>query len=176
MSNFPNRAGDWSDNDDVLEAELRAAGIAICKHRVFRESSGEVKTSVIGELYGWTFKRAWTYWVAEGPGIELEAAERLHLTHGNSVRVDGHCGCPSPGEWFNGLACGSYHIDNADGLRALAKTLTSLVERKKQSPIEELLRERLREIHAMIPPYDEVNDTHPEDFERFNAIRRLSKL
>ena len=92
------------------------------------EPVGEVKTSVIGVLHGWQFKRAWYYWVASGPGIEVEAAERLHATHGQSVRVDGHCGCPSPREWFKGLACGSYHVDDAEGLRALADCIKTLVQ------------------------------------------------
>lgn len=95
---FPNRAGDHPDTDDVLAAELEAAGITVEKHEFLRRRNREVKTAVIGSLHGWGFERAWYYWVATGPGIELEAAEKLHAAHGRSVRVDGHCGCPSPGE------------------------------------------------------------------------------
>lgn len=136
---FPNKAGDHADTDDILRAELKAAGIQTMQEAdgkppefmvdLLRSTSGEVKTSVMGVLHGWTFKRAWYYWTAEGPGIENDAAERLHATHGREVRVAGHCGCPSPTEWFKGLAVGSYHVDTPDGLKALADTIKGLVER-----------------------------------------------
>ena len=139
MSRFPNKAGDHADTDDLLRAELKAAGIPTLQEAegkgpefladMLRRGSGEVKTSVLGCLHGWEFKRAWSYWIAEGPGIEVEAAERLHAEHGRTVRVAGHCGCPSPREWFKGLACGSYHVDDAAGLKALADTIKGLVER-----------------------------------------------
>ena len=136
---FPNKAGDHADTDDILRAELKAAGIptlqeAECKGpeymaELLRRMSGEVKTSVIGVLHGWTFKRSWYYWTAEGPGIDVETAEALHAKHGRDVRVAGHCGCPSPREWYKGLACGDYHVDTPDGLKALADTLKGLVEK-----------------------------------------------
>ena len=124
---FPNRAGNHPDNDAVLRAELEAAGIDVAEHEFLRATSGEVKTAVIGTLHGWTFQRAWYYWVCKGPGIEVAAAERLHATHGKTVRVEGHCGCPSPREAFHGLACGLYHVDDAPGLKALADTIKNLV-------------------------------------------------
>lgn len=136
---FPNRAGDHADTDDILRAELKAAGIQTIQEAegkgpeylasILRETSGEVKTSVRGTLHGWTFERAWYYWICKGPGIEVEAAEKLHAAHGRSVRVAGHCGCPSPTEWFKGLACGFYHVDDAAGLKALADTIKILVAR-----------------------------------------------
>lgn len=132
-------AGDHADTDDVLRAELHAAGIQTLQESegkpddfmadVIRCSCGEVKSAVIGVLHGWEFRRAWVYWEAKGPGIEVEAAERLHATHGRSVRVDGHCGSPSPSEWFHGLACGMYHVDDPDGLKALADCIKALVSR-----------------------------------------------
>lgn len=134
---FPNKAGDHADTDDILRAELKAAGIPTLQEdagqgpeylaEMLRRGSGEVKTSVIGCLHGWEFKRAWYYWMCSGPGIEVVAAERLHAAHGKAVRVAGHCGCPSPREWFKGLACGSYHVDSPEGLKALADTIRSLV-------------------------------------------------
>lgn len=144
MSNFPNKAGDHADTDSILTAELHAAGIATVQEtegvfdahltELLREASGEVKTSVIGVLHGWQFSRAWYYWVCSGPGIEVEAAERLHAAHGSTVRVAGHCGCPSPREWFKGLACGSYHVDSPEGLKALADTIRALVELHQGEP------------------------------------------
>ena len=138
---FPNKAGQHADTDDTLRAELHAAGIQTFQEAegkphgyladLLRSGSGEVKTSVRGILHGWVFERAWYYWAAKGPGIEVEAAERLHATNGKAVRVDGHCGCPSPREWFKGLACGFYHVDDAEGLRALADCIKGLVARSK---------------------------------------------
>jgi hypothetical protein len=140
---FPNKAGDHADTDDILCAELKAAGIPTLQEDagkppewladMLRKSSGEVKTSVIGVLHGWEFKRAWYYWMCKGPGIEVAAAERLHATHGRSVRVDGHCGCPSPREQYKGLAVGNYHVDDAVGLKALADTIRELVEASTQA-------------------------------------------
>lgn len=144
---FPNKAGDHADTDDILRAELKAAGIPTFQEAAgedqdymadtLRRMSGEVETSVVGVLHGWEFKRAWRYWIAKGPGIEVEAAERLHAAHGRSVRVDGHCGCPSPGEWFHGLACDRYHVDDAAGLKALADTIRGLVERQERRQQQE---------------------------------------
>ncbi len=131
---FPNKAGDHADTDEILSAELRAAGIPTLADEgvsavllgILREQSGEVKTSVRGALHGWKFERAWYYWMCSGPGIDVETAEGLHAAHGRAVRVAGHCGCPSPREWFKGLACGSYHVDDAEGLKALADTIKAL--------------------------------------------------
>ena len=138
---FHNKAGDHADTDEMLRAELRLAGIPTLQEadgrasefpaNLLRRGSGEVKTSVIGVLHRWEFKRAWRYWAARGPGIEVDAAMRLHDAHGKSVRVDGHCGCPSPLEWFKGLACGSYHVDDIEGLRALADCIKALVARSE---------------------------------------------
>ena len=124
---FPNKAGNHADTDDVLAAELTQAGIIVHRSEILRSGKSDVKTAVFGELHKWSFTRAWYYWVCEGPGIELEASEKLHASHGRTVRVDGHCGCPSPREWFHGLACGNYHVDDAEGLKALADTIKALV-------------------------------------------------
>ena len=139
---FPNKAGDHADTDDILRAELKAAGIPTVEEAqgkpeghyasILRDVSGEVKTSVRGSMHGWTFKRAWYYWVAEGPGIDVDTAEILHSSHGKEVRVDGHADCPRPSEWFKGLGCGRYHVDTSDGLKALADTIKELVARSKR--------------------------------------------
>ncbi len=123
MARFPNLAGKRDDKTPALEleaAEIKVSRLPeVCRY-------GEPKTVIIGELAGWSFQRAWYYWVAEGPGIDVETAEQLHAAHGSTVRVDGHCGCPSPREWFKGLACGHYHVDSSEGLKALAETIKSL--------------------------------------------------
>lgn len=144
MSNFPNKAGDHADTDAILTAELREAGIPLIDdgfeaqggmppniREMFRAGSGEVKSSVVGVLHGWQFKRDWRYWSCTGPGIEIETAEALYATHGSTVRVAGHAGSPSPSEWFHGLAVGFYHVDDAAGLKALADTIKWLVTRNQ---------------------------------------------
>lgn len=128
IKSFPNRAGQ-SDADDAIAFELEDAGIEVHRLELLRKTSGEVKTAVRGELHGWSFTRAWRYWIAEGPGIELAAANALYAAHPETVRVDGHCGCPSPSEWFKGLAVGTYHVDSQAGLKGIADTIRALVER-----------------------------------------------
>jgi hypothetical protein len=120
---FPNLAG-RPDIDDIVSAELAAAGIGIRDlGEWFKAHSGEVRTGIIGCCGPWTFRRAWYYWIATGPGLPPVYANALHETHGRQVRVDGHCGCPSPLEWHKGFAVGQYHVDTPDGLKALADTL-----------------------------------------------------
>ena len=126
---FPNYAGK-KDVDYELTRELKKAGIEVTPlPESMRESMGEVKTIIMGSLHKWCFKRAWHYWTCEGPGIPVDDAEELHSVHGRVVRVDGHCGCPSPRHQFHGLACGSYHVDSQEGLNALANTIKMLVGR-----------------------------------------------
>lgn len=120
MKGFPNLATRLEGQYEALIAmELQQAGIevvqlpSVCRY-------GECKTLLIGTIEPWHFKRAWRYWVAEGPGIPPDVAERLHKDFGNVVRVDGHCACPSPLEWHKGFAVGMYHVDTPTGLKALA--------------------------------------------------------
>ncbi len=136
--NFPNVAGRGDAAlDEQLSRELEVAGIPIVTlPDSLRNGYGvEVKSLVIGDLHGWEFKRAWRYWVASGPGIPFDAATALHVAHGASVRVAGHCGCPSPLEWYKGLGVGNYHVDGPDGLRALADTIRQVVA-DASSPID----------------------------------------
>ncbi|KKM67025.1 hypothetical protein LCGC14_1475410 [marine sediment metagenome] len=121
-----NYAG-MSDKDKEIADELKIAGITVYKHEFLRDR-GEVKTSVQGSLHQWSFTREWYYWVANGPGIPPKYAGPLHEAHGQEVRVDGHCGCPSPKEWFKGFAVGSYHVDTQLGLCALADTIRKITE------------------------------------------------
>jgi hypothetical protein len=132
LTPFPNVAGmgrhDPQGVDGILKRELKAAGIKPVVMECMRNDN-EPHSAVLGEMQGWLFKRAWYYWVAKGRGIPVEEAEALHATHGNSVRVDGHCGCPSPLEWCKGFPVTVYHIDNQQGLNALADTIRGIIER-----------------------------------------------
>ena len=116
-----NAAGD-KGCDLYLRTELEEAGIEVVP---LQGNPGEVPTSIMGTLNGWTFKRAWYYWVASGPPIPFEIADRLHDAHGKEVRVSGHCGCPSPREWYERgpipeIGVPLYHVDSQQGLNALA--------------------------------------------------------
>ena len=122
---FPNYAGP-EDNDTEIKAELETAGIVAGKLPEFTRKQREVETVVFGELHQWGFERTWRYWVAKGPGIPCDIATELHKEFGTVVRVDGHCGCPSPLEWLNGFAVGMYHVDTAEGLKALADTIKDI--------------------------------------------------
>ena len=126
-----NAAGD-KGCDVYLRAELEAAGIKVVPYRALKEYEprhSEVPADVIGELNGWKFVRAWYYWVARGPAIPFELAGPLHETHGQEVRVAGHCGCPSPREWYgesNPDGVPDYHVDSQAGLNALAAVIQQL--------------------------------------------------
>ncbi len=114
----------------VAEAELVAAGIQA--HILpFTLGRSEVPSCAMGSLAMWSFTRAWYYWVAKGPGLPVEIAEKLHQSHGQEVRVDGHCGCPSPREWFKGFGVGHYHVDSPEGLKALADAILSVYDPSK---------------------------------------------
>lgn len=133
MSGFPNLARRDPTDAEVeaitatCKAELEAAGITANVWSWF-EPRGEVPSKCVGTLSGWKFERAWYYWQASGDGIPPDIAERLHASHGRDVRVEGHCGCPSPLEWAHGFAIGSYHVDTPEGLKALADTLRSICD------------------------------------------------
>lgn len=120
---FPNYAG-RSDVDSELQAELEAAEIPFERlPEIIRDSRGEVQSIVIGSLHGWAFTREWYYWRAEGPGLPPQYADALHVLFGKEARVAGHCGCPSPFEWYKGFAVGMYHVDTPRALWALSTAL-----------------------------------------------------
>lgn len=124
---FSNVAG-IPDIDACMRAELGAAGIeSVTLPLCMRDDTREVKANVVGQIGPWGFDRAWRYWVAKGPGLPLLYADPLHQAFGSEVRVDGHCGCPSPREWHKGFAVGLYHVDTARGLLALAETLKLVI-------------------------------------------------
>jgi hypothetical protein len=113
----------------ITEQELWAAGIDVSTFDF--PIRGEVPTHAFGVLSTWHFERCWYYWVAKGPGLPPEIADRLHETHGKEVRVDGHCMCPSPREWLKGFAVGMYHVDTPAGLKALADAILSVYDPSK---------------------------------------------
>ncbi len=121
----PNEEQYWDDVDKCCRAELEAAGIPIIEADFLRHNR-EVPTKVIGEAWMWGFRRAWYYWVCEGPGIPPDLAMALHATHGTQCRVLGGAGCDSPLDACRGFAVGCYHVDTYQGLKALAEVLRSI--------------------------------------------------
>lgn len=151
MNRFPNRAGDHHENDAILYAELQAAGITTLGEAegkepfyladIIRKMSGEVKTGVQGVLHHWVFKRNWYYWVATGPGLDIDTAMNLWQQMGHDVRANGDCACRSPYMWNQGFATTSYHIDTPEGLLYFANVLKAqrkIAELKYASLPEEL--------------------------------------
>lgn len=96
------RGSDANDNvrKDVerkVLSELERCRIPTLKHDAGRS---EVPYGHIGKLGNFTFRRAWYYWVVDGP-VPLAIAEELYADHigKTDIRVGGHCGCPSPAEY-----------------------------------------------------------------------------
>lgn len=114
--------------DEVTEqvkSELHEAGIDIVLLGIAVNTT-EVPSKAIGFLSKWGFTRDWRYWIAEGPGIPIEIAEKLYASHGRECRVGGSCVCPSPREAFGGFGVGLYHVDTQEGLNALADAIRSV--------------------------------------------------
>ncbi len=130
-NSLPNLAG-VETCDEFIRKELTEAGIEISELPVLL-GTGEVPYKVIGSISigptFWGFNRAWRYWVAEGPGIPLKDAMELHKTYGKEVRVNGHCGCPSPEEQNGNFGTGFYHIDTQQGLNVLAAMIRKVAAR-----------------------------------------------
>jgi len=94
-----NAAGDHTSSE-YIPKELAEARVNIDQHTAMIPDP-EIKTHFTGNLHGWTFRRAWYYWIARcedefNDGLELKYALPLHNLIGQEVRLAGHCGCPSP--------------------------------------------------------------------------------
>lgn len=126
------RAVVFGEVDTQCEKELTEACIPMERGGEIYRRNKEVPVSFCGNLVLWGFRRAWYYWVAEGPGISADKATEFHKTYGTQCRVNGHCGCPSPLEQNHGFGIGLYHIDTQEGLNAFAQLLRSIyIEKEK---------------------------------------------
>jgi hypothetical protein len=130
---FPNMARRKPVDEETISLvnaacllELASAGIEAEGPASWLADKSEVPFHYLGNLHLWSFRRAWYYWIAKGPGIPADKAQAFHEIWGTQVRVDGHCGCPSPLEWFKGFSVGHYHIDTQEGLNAFADLLRSI--------------------------------------------------
>lgn len=133
---FDAKPEDYPEVDETITRELTEAGIKVSEFPNINK--GEVPTSIFcGSAHRWIFQRAWYYYIAKGDGIPPDIAEEFHKEWGTQVRVEGHCGCPTP-LWNNeGFAIGSYHIDTQEGLNAFVKLLASIHKPRKSPPKSE---------------------------------------
>lgn len=115
------------DCDRVIEHELARCGIEIVRGE---RSTHEVTASITGKLGAFTFRRAWYYWVVEGP-MPLDVALKLYAdpVGKSDIRSGGHCACPSPEEYGADYfdADGNQLWSDPDGKEAAA--YAGLVER-----------------------------------------------
>jgi hypothetical protein len=117
-----------ADKDSEIQAELEQAGISVCRMPEFtRGEHPEMRTVIQGGLHGWSFRRAWYYWVATGPGLPPRYAYPLDATHGNVIRASGDCACRGARFWFKGMGVPFYHVDTQEGLNALALAIRQCV-------------------------------------------------
>jgi hypothetical protein len=100
-----NLAGDL-ECDIYIRFELVRAAIKPVDHA--EKVGGEVPARLTGTLGPFTFRRAWTYWVVDGP-IPLSVAEEMFAARPDDVRSGGDCACRPPLTWAE-------HF-NADGRR-----------------------------------------------------------
>lgn len=120
-----NLAGETTLHADAhIEDELKEACIPIFKGD---SAEGEVMASLAGKHGKFRFKRAWSYWVVNGP-VSVELAWELYNDPRGryDVRVAGHCGCPEPTVPWTTVVDGidsvtEYHIDSQDGLNLFAE-------------------------------------------------------
>ena len=116
-----NLAHDETCDIDIRQ-ELEAAGITV--KTVERPRRSEVPYTLVGELGGWSFQRAWYYWIAnapEGKGIPENSAEELNRDWRKEVRVVGFAGGTDVQKWLSSHGTiDKYHIDTQEGLNAFA--------------------------------------------------------
>ncbi len=133
-----NHAGRGECNP-FIKLELQLAGIDIIE----KKGEGEVPYLYAGQMGAFSFRRAWTYWIVNGP-VPLSLANKMYETEEGkkNVRVAGHCGCPPPEEWARPSdskkgadrkiewktepVIDTYHIDTWKGLKLFADTLRNV--------------------------------------------------
>lgn len=87
--------------DQYILEELQRARIPY-----FNVETGntEVPYTIIGRLGKFEFRRAWTYWVVQGP-LPIYLAERIYAdpVGKTDIRVNGDAGCSPPESWAKWL-------------------------------------------------------------------------
>ena len=85
------------DCDKYIKEELSIAGIPIIE--LLNNMNSEVSASIIGHLNGFTFQRAWYYWIIKGY-MPLQYANELYEKYNDlNIRVAGNSKDTLPEEW-----------------------------------------------------------------------------
>lgn len=81
--------------DRYMRHELERARIEVVEET--ERCPGEVPYSITGKLKGWTFRRAWYYWIAQGQ-LPLDVAQELWAdpVGRSDVRAGGYAGGTAP--------------------------------------------------------------------------------
>lgn len=110
--------------------QLGRAGIYIPSAAAESETEWVEVHQVKGKAFGWTFFRAWYYWVCEAEDsktvLPKTVAEKLNAEHRRDVRVTGYAG----GQDVDGPV-GLYHVDTPVGLAALVAVLQQRHEERE---------------------------------------------
>jgi hypothetical protein len=116
--------------EDSKAAKLARAGISIPSANAESATEWIEVHKVEGKAFGWTFFRAWYYWVCEAKDsktvLPKTVAEKLNAEHFCDVRVGGFAG----GQNVTGPV-GSYHVDTPVGLAALVAVLKQRHEERE---------------------------------------------
>jgi len=128
-----NLAGD-PGCDFYIKQELEEAGIEVTEIGI--PYNREVPSAITGRLHGWSFMRAWYYWVAkadEATCLPFNLADELYILD-KTVRVAGHCAAPAPREWYKQpyhVGVPLYHVDTQVGLNLLVQYITRHAARQQ---------------------------------------------
>ena len=93
MDNFARHEYDRKIDHRVKE-ELKMANIPVYSLPYYMD--GEVKTKYFGILNGFTFYRAWNYWICDGD-MPLDVVNKIYKKYKElNIRAGGHCGNEPP--------------------------------------------------------------------------------
>lgn len=119
-------------NNEQAMKEMEEAGIEVYAYSDSLANSNECRVKVIGTIGPWFFTRSRDYWVAKGPGLNIEQAIQLNEKHGKEVRADGYIGgIDDLYEHFKGFAVTTYHIDSQEGLNVFTELLKKIMKNAK---------------------------------------------
>jgi hypothetical protein len=172
MNYFPN-LGDppfTLERASTAVAELNEAGCSRTEIRADAVYDPGAKRfyAVYGQAGNLQFERYWRYWVARGP-VPLSVARELYADPigKESVRADGHCGCPPPEEWVewvDGEPCvTAYHIDTAEGLALFIGKMRSYTNLKAEKEALKAQLETYGELKSFSTVHDLMDDLNSED-------------
>lgn len=160
-----NLAGILNCDAHILQ-ELEVAGVEPVPYFWELDSQGkemetrkEVPYSVVGWLSGFTFERAWNYWIVTGL-VPIRIAEVLYADEvgKKDVRVAGHCGRPPPREWAKWMR-GGKEVMSIQAVKELEEGIPKM---------EPILQAEPRE--SPDNDYLKVGDGQPTDEELFVTL------